>query len=130
MNIGQAARASGISAKMIRYYESIDLIGPIARHDNGYRHYTDADVHLLRFIGKARQLGFPMEAVDELVALWRDKKRASRDVRKLATQHINTLQQRINELQAMVVTLEELSANCTGDDRPDCPILNSLAANS
>ncbi len=128
LNIGQASSASGISAKMIRYYESIELIGPIARHENGYRVYSESDVHLLRFIGTARELGFPMTAVNELVMLWRDKRRASRDVRKLATQHIDELKRRIQEMQAMVTTLELLSANCHGDDRPDCPILNTLAS--
>lgn len=130
MNIGEASAASGISAKMIRYYESIALIGPITRHDNGYRHYEVSDVHLLRFIGTARSLGFSMSAVSELVALWRDKQRTSRDVRRIATEHIGELKRRISEMQQMVVTLEVLSANCHGDDRPDCPILNSLASST
>ncbi|MGB7303651.1 MAG: Cu(I)-responsive transcriptional regulator [Burkholderiaceae bacterium] len=127
MNIGQAAQASGISAKMIRYYESIELIGPVNRLSNGYRDYSDDDVHMLRFIGKSRDLGFPMPAVSDLLALWRDKSRASRDVRKLANHHIDDLKRRINDMHAMVQTLETLSANCHGDDRPDCPILDKLA---
>lgn len=130
MNIGRASRASGISTKMIRYYESIELIGPVNRLPNGYRDYRDDDVHLLRFIGKARDLGFPMESVAELVALWRDKSRASRDVRRLATQHISDLKRRIADMYAMVQTLETLSNNCHGDDRPDCPILDGLATAS
>lgn len=127
MNIGDAARLSGISAKMIRYYESIDLIGPIARSDNGYREYDEQDVHMLRFVGKARELGFPMTDVTGLLALWKDQSRASRDVRQLANTHIDELKRKIADLNTMVQTLENLSANCHGDDRPDCPILNELA---
>ena len=130
MNISQASKASGISAKMIRYYESIELIGPVHRLPNGYRDYCDDDVHLLRFIGKARDLGFSIEGISELVALWRDKSRASRDVRRLATGHVRELKRRIADLHVMVQTLETLSANCHGDDRPDCPILDNLANDS
>ncbi len=128
MNIGQAAKSSGISAKMIRYYESIDLIGPVARSNNGYREYSDQDIHMLRFIGKARELGFAMSDVTELLALWKDQSRASRDVRKLADTHINELKRRIADLNTMVKTLENLSTHCHGDDRPDCPILDELAS--
>jgi len=127
MNIGAAAKESGISAKMIRYYESTGLIDPVARSSNGYRDYSEQDVHMLRFIGKARELGFPMSDVAELLALWRDQSRASRDVRQLANTRIDELKRRITDLNTMVQTLENLSANCHGDDRPECPILDSLA---
>ena len=127
MNIGQAAKASGVSAKMIRYYESISLIDPPVRTESGYRVYNDHDVHTLRFIKRARALGFSMEETTELLALWRDKSRASAGVKALALTHIRDLEVKVRELQAMVRTLRHLAESCHGDDRPECPILDDLA---
>ena len=126
MNIGEAAKASGVTAKMIRYYESTGLLRPAARRDNGYRDYGAIDVHELRFIRRARGLGFDMAEIAELLSLWRDRGRASRDVHRVASGHIEALQTRIVELQGMVDTLSTLVACCHGDDRPDCPILSDL----
>jgi Cu(I)-responsive transcriptional regulator len=128
MNIGKAASASGVSAKMIRYYESIGLIPAARRSTSGYRFYIDEDVHVLRFIGRARDLGFAVEDIAELLALWRDEERASADVKRVATQHIEALERKIAELQAMVQTLQTLATHCHGDNRPDCPILADLGA--
>lgn len=128
MNIGEAAAASGVSAKMVRYYESIGLIEAALRTQAGYRVYADADVHTLRFIRRARQLGFSIEETRELLALWRDKSRASADVKRVALQHAQDLDARIAELQAMAQTIRHLAATCHGDERPDCPILADLAA--
>ena len=128
MNIGEAARASGMSAKMIRYYESIGVIGPADRSGAGYRVYDARDVHLLRFVKRARSLGFPVERVNRLVALWRDHGRASAEVKRIALAQIGELEQRIAELETMKRTLEHLAAHCHGDQRPDCPILDDLAA--
>lgn len=127
MNIGTAAGASGVSAKMIRYYESIGLIEPPSRTEAGYRVYGQEDIHALRFIKRARNLGFSIEESGELLALWRDKTRASADVKKFAQKHIYDLEAKIFELQAMVRTLRHLNSNCHGDERPDCPILDDLA---
>ncbi|MCY0966727.1 Cu(I)-responsive transcriptional regulator [Parathalassolituus penaei] len=127
MNIGAASEASGISAKMIRYYESIGLITPAGRSASGYRRYSERDVHTLRFIRRARDLGFSMEQVADLLALWGDSGRQSQDVKALAQQHIDGLQQRIGELQSMVNTLNHLVSCCAGDQRPDCPILEDMA---
>jgi MerR family copper efflux transcriptional regulator len=127
MNIGQAARASGVSAKMIRYYESIGLVPKAARSQSGYRNYAEADVHILRFIRRARDLGFTVGAIADLLALWRDRDRASADVRTVALDHVAGLKARIAELQAMAGTLEHLAHTCHGDERPDCPILEDLA---
>ena len=127
MNIGEAARASGISAKMIRYYESVGLVGPAHRSDNGYRVYSDAEVHMLRFIKRARDLGFSMAQIEQLVRLWRDQHRSSAEVKRVAQEHIEELQQKINELESMKRTLEHLSSHCHGDHRPDCPIIDDLA---
>jgi Cu(I)-responsive transcriptional regulator len=128
MNIGEAARASGMSAKMIRYYESIGVIAPAGRSEAGYRVYDDRDVHLLRFVKRARSLGFPVERINRLVALWRDHHRASAEVKRIALAQIGELEQRIVELETMKRTLEHLAAHCHGDQRPDCPILDDLAA--
>jgi len=128
MNIGQAAQATGISAKMIRHYEAVGLIAAAARSDAGYRKYTDADVHTLRFVRQARDLGFSIPEIGELVSLWHDRRRPSRQVKALAMAHIDELQQKAQELLAMKATLEHLVHCCHGDDRPECPILESLAA--
>ena len=126
MNIGQAAKASGVSAKMIRYYEETGLIPPAGRTAAGYRVYTDQDVHMLRFVRRARDLGFPVEAIGELLGLWRDRSRHSADVKRLALSHVADLRQKIGQLEEMARTLESLAACCQGDDRPNCPILADL----
>lgn len=128
MNIGQAARRSGLSAKMIRYYESIGLLKPALRSDSGYRLYQQEDLHSLAFIKRSRDLGFSLEEVARLLTLWQDRQRASADVKALASQHIDDLNRRIEELVSLRDTLSELVAHCQGDDRPDCPILKDLAA--
>jgi Cu(I)-responsive transcriptional regulator len=127
MNIGDAAAASGVSAKMIRHYESIGLIRPPLRTESNYRVYSSEDVHVLRFIKRARTLGFSIEKAATLLGLWQDRSRASSDVKRLALSHIAELEERILELQDMVSTLKHLAHCCSGDDRPDCPILNDLA---
>ncbi|MFC5387679.1 Cu(I)-responsive transcriptional regulator [Aquamicrobium segne] len=129
MNIGQAARASGVSSKMIRYYEQTGLIPQAARKDSGYRDYDDSDIHRLRFIRSARDLGFAVGQIRELLALWSDRARASADVKGLALAHIETLKQKQVEISAMIATLENLAGRCHGDDRPDCPIIEGLAEN-
>lgn len=126
MNIGEAAAASGISAKMIRYYESIGLIGSATRTASGYRVYTDADLHTLRFVRRARDLGFSVEQMHELLALWRDRSRASADVKRIALEHVAELERKAAELHAMADTLKHLARHCHGDARPDCPILADL----
>lgn len=126
MNIGEAAKASGVNAKMMRYYESINLIPQAARSDAGYRFYTDTDINRLRFIGRARDLGFSVEQIRNLLALWQDKERSSADVKALAMRHVATLNDKIDELKTMVHTLEHLAQTCHGDTRPDCPILENL----
>ncbi len=125
-SIGKAAAASGVSAKMIRHYESIGLIPPPERTAGNYRAYSESDVHTLRFIQRARALGFSMKQVGELVSLWRNR-RSSANVRRLALDHIAELKAKIDTLQAMVRTLEELAEHCHGDSRPECPILDELA---
>jgi MerR family copper efflux transcriptional regulator len=126
-NIGDASRASGVSAKMIRHYESLGLLPEPQRTAAGYRVYGDTDVHTLRFIRRARDLGFSMKEVEQLLSLWRNRRRASADVRKVAQAHIVDLDRRISELQEMRKTLEHLVHHCRGDHRPDCPILDDLA---
>ena len=128
MNIGQAARRSGLSTKMIRYYESIGLLKPATRSDNGYRLYRDEDLHSLAFIKRSRDLGFSLEEVGKLLTLWQDRQRASADVKALARQHIEELNQKILELGQLRDTLQDLMEHCQGDHRPDCPILKELAA--
>ena len=125
--IGAAARASGVSAKMVRHYESLGLLGAVARTDAGYRQYTPADVHTLRFIKRARDLGFSMAEIAELVSLWHDKARASSQVKLIASQHLADLEKRIQAMQDMRRTLQNLLHHCHGDERPDCPILDNLA---
>lgn len=130
IGIGEAARASGVSAKMVRHYESLGLLGQVARTDSGYRQYGAADVHTLRFIRRARDLGFSMAEIAELVSLWHDRSRASADVKRIAQRHLAELEQRIVALQDMRRTLDDLLCHCHGDARPDCPILDELAAGS
>ena len=127
MNIGQAARRSGLSTKMIRYYESIGRLKPATRSDSGYRLYQAEDLHSLAFIKRSRDLGFSLEEVGKLLTLWQDRQRASADVKALATQHIAELNRRIEELVSLRDTLGELVSHCQGDERPDCPILKDLA---
>ena len=127
MNIGQAARHTGLSAKMIRYYEAIGLLPAAGRSDSGYRRYGEHDLHRLGFIKRARDLGFSLEEIGKLLGLWQDRQRASADVKALAMQHIDELNRRIEELVSLRDTLGELVSHCQGDDRPDCPILKDLA---
>jgi MerR family gold-responsive transcriptional activator of gol and ges genes len=126
MNIGEAASASGVSAKMIRYYEETGLIPAAGRSRSGYRTYGPKEVQTLRFIRRARDLGFPMEKVADLLALWQDRSRASADVKHLAEAQVAALETRIAEMQAMQATLRHLIHACAGDKRPDCPILTDL----
>jgi Cu(I)-responsive transcriptional regulator len=128
LNIGEAAQASGVSAKMIRHYEAIGLLPAAKRKASGYRVYDEQDVRLLQFIHRGRALGFSLDRIAELLALWQDKDRASFEVRRLAEQHIDELNRKIDELQAMKRTLETLARSCHGDQRSDCPILDDLAA--
>ena len=127
MNIGEASSASGVSAKMIRYYESIGLIRAPLRTDSNYRVYGEDEVHVLRFVKRARTLGFSVEETATLLGLWQDKSRASAEVKTVATTHIAALETKIAELQGMVKTLRHLAHCCGGDNRPDCPILDDLA---
>ena len=127
MNIGEASKASGVSAKMIRYYEEIGLIAKADRTAAGYRSYVAADVHTLRFVRQARDFGFTVEKIAELLTLWRDRGRASADVKRLALGHVAELDAKIGELQAMASALRHLAENCHGDDRPECPIIDRLA---
>ncbi len=127
MNIGEAAKATGISAKMIRHYEGVGLFPEAARTDSGYRQYAEKHLHTLRFIRRARDLGFSIEQIRDLLALWQDRKRPSRQVKAFAQAHIQELDQKLHELQAMKATLEHLVHCCKGDDRPDCPIIDGLA---
>ena len=127
MNIGEAAKASGVSAKMIRYYESIGLIRSAHRTESNYRIYGPDEVHVLRFIKRSRNLGFSLEETATLLGLWQDKSRASADVKRIAAGHVEELQGRISAMQEMVATLRHLVHCCSGDDRPNCPILNDLA---
>lgn len=130
MNISFVAERSGVSAKTIRYYESIGLIPSADRRTNGYRAYDIADVHTLQFIRRARDLGFSVDEIRSLLDLWQDKRRASTKVKALATQHLRELDQKIKELESMRRTLAHLVERCRGNDRPDCPILNDLARNT
>ena len=127
MNIGQASKASGVSTKMIRYYESIGLITAPLRTESGYRVYSDNDVHALHFISRARDLGFSIEQMADLLALWRDRSRASADVKAIALDHIRVLDEKAKALAAMSETLRHLAENCHGDGRPDCPIIDGFA---
>jgi Cu(I)-responsive transcriptional regulator len=126
--IGTAARRAGVSPRMVRHYESLGLLAPVARTEAGYRQYSEADIHALRFIRRARDLGFSMPEIATLLGLWQDKQRASASVKQIAQTHIDDLQQRIAAMQAMQRTLAQLVSCCAGDARPDCPILDDLAA--
>ena len=126
--IGVAARRAGISARMVRHYESLGLVKGVARTDSGYRQYTEADVHALHFIRRSRDLGFSMEEIAELLGLWHDRSRASSQVKRIAQQHIDDLSERIAQMQAMQRSLQTLVSCCKGNDRPDCPILDDLAS--
>ena len=126
LNIGQAAAASGVSAKMIRHYEEIGLVPGAKRTASGYRVYKEADVHMLRFVRRARDLGFSMDEIRGLLELWRNRRRASGDVKRLVQKHVAGLEARIAELEAMRRTLADLATHCHGDARPECPILDDL----
>jgi MerR family copper efflux transcriptional regulator len=126
MNIGQAAEASGVSAKAIRYYETAGLIAPAGRSQGGYRIYGEADIRILRFVRRARDLGFSIERIRRLLDLWHDKGRASADVKRLALDHVGEIDAKIAALRAMRDTVRELAAACDGDQRPECPILHDL----
>ncbi|MFO1244692.1 MAG: Cu(I)-responsive transcriptional regulator [Ramlibacter sp.] len=127
VNIGEAARLSGVSAKMVRHYESLGLLPRVGRTDSGYRQYSEAEVHTLRFIKRSRELGFSMEEIAELVSLWQNRRRSSAGVKRIAQRHADELAQRIEAMQAMQRTLAHLIHCCQGDDRPDCPILDDLS---
>jgi len=126
-NIGEAAARSGVSAKMIRHYESLSLLPKVGRTASGYRQYGPREVHILRFIRRARELGFSMVEIAALLKLWQNRRRASADVKRIALSHVADLDRRMSEMAAMKRTLESLAACCHGDDRPDCPILDELA---
>lgn len=127
VTIGEASRLSGVSAKMIRYYEAIGLVPAAGRETSGYRMYRMDDVQTLRFVGRARSLGFPIATIAELLALWRDRSRSNADVRRLAHRHADELRRKMAELANMAAALDHLVGACAGDGRPDCPILDELA---
>lgn len=127
MNIGEAAQASGVSVKMIRHYEAIGLLPAATRTESGYRVYRPEDLHALRFIRNARDLGFPLAEIQELLGLWRDRARASAEVKRLALAHVSAIDEKVKALQAMGDTLRHLAASCHGDHRPDCPILKGIS---
>jgi MerR family copper efflux transcriptional regulator len=127
MGIGQASERSGVSARMLRHYEGLGLLSGVARTESGYRQYTEADIHSLRFIKRARDLGFSMAEITELLGLWQNRRRASSSVKRVAEKHLAELEQRIADMQAMQRTLSTLVHCCHGDSRPDCPILDDLA---
>lgn len=129
MNIGDAAKASGVSAKMIRHYESVGLLPPASRSDAGYRQYSEKGVRTLLFIRRSRDLGFSIEEIRNLVSLWQDQARSSREVKVLARQHLDYLDRKLEELLSMKNALSHLVSCCHGDERPDCPILENLAGN-
>lgn len=126
MNIGEVAKKSGVSAKMIRKYEDSGLVPKAKRNESGYRSYSNNDVHTFRFIKTARSLGFSLKDIKELLSLWKNKRRASSKVKKIAKMHIEQLEFKSNEINTMLNTLKHLTKNCHGDDRPDCPILDNL----
>jgi MerR family copper efflux transcriptional regulator len=126
-NVGQAARMSNVSAKMVRHYESLGLLPSVSRTESGYRQYTDREVHTLRFIRRARDLGFSIAEITELLKLWQDRRRASASVKRIAAAHVAALDAKMAEMAAMRKTLQHLIHCCSGDQRPDCPILDELA---
>ena len=126
MNIGDASAASGVSAKMIRYYESIGLLPAASRSASGYRKYTQTDIHRLRFVRRSREFGFSMEQIEALLALWTDRSRPSKDVKKIALAHVEELDEKIRHLRELRTTLKSLADCCHGDHRPECPILEDL----
>ncbi len=130
MTIGELAKSSGVNAKLIRHYESIGLVPKASRSDSGYRIYSEKDIQFLRFIKRARGLGFSMKEIKKLIGLWRNKSRASKDVKALAQTHIKALETKISEMQEMAESLQLLARNCHGDTRPDCPILSNLEINA
>lgn len=130
VNIGEASRRSGVSAKMLRHYESLGLLGAVSRTDSGYRLYSAADVHTLQFIKRCRDLGFSMAEIAELVNLWQNRRRTSSSVKRIAQKHLDELTERIAAMQAMQRTLQQLLHHCHGDERPDCPILDDLAGDN
>lgn len=127
MNIGEAAGHTGVSPRMIRHYEALGLVGALRRSAGGYRQYDAHTVHTLGFIRRARELGFGMKEIATLLALWRNKRRSSADVKRIALSHVQDLQRRIDAMQAMQRTLQTLALRCQGDERPDCPILDDLS---
>jgi len=127
MNIGEAAKLSGVSAKMVRHYESLGLLPAVARTEAGYRQYGDREVHTLRFIRRARDLGFSMAEIAELLKLWQNQRRSSSNVKKIAQKHLADIDAKMAEMAAMRKTLQHLVHCCSGDERPDCPILEELA---
>jgi len=127
MNIGQVSQASGISAKMIRYYEAIGLISKATRSYSGYRHYDEQDIHILKFINRARAAGFSTVQIKKLLSLWHDRQRPAREVKQLAEKHLIELRKKISELEAIAGTLSQLVEHCHGDERPECPILETLS---
>lgn len=127
MNIGEASRSTGVSAKMIRYYESVRLLAAAARNPVGYRRYAEADIQTLRFLRRARSLGFSVSQMRELLALWRDDKRASSDVKRLALAHVALLDAKAHEIAEISSALQRLAEACNGDHRPECPIINELS---
>ena len=128
VSIGVAAQLSTVTAKMVRHYESLGLLPRVGRTGSGYRQYSQAEVHTLQFIKRSRELGFSMDEIAELVSLWQNRRRTSASVKRIAQQHADALAQRIEAMQAMQRTLQQLMHCCHGDDRPDCPILDDLAA--
>lgn len=126
MTIGDAAKASGINSKLIRHYESIGVIPKAIRTESGYRHYSENDVHILKFVRRAKELGFSMKDIKQLVSLWKSKTRSSYQVKSIALKHIAELEKKLTEVEGMLKTLRHLSKNCHGDQRPDCPILDEL----
>jgi MerR family copper efflux transcriptional regulator len=126
LNIGEAAARSGVSARMVRHYESLGLLPKVRRTDSGYRQYGESEVHTLRFIRRARDLGFSMAEIAELLKLWQNRRRSSAAVKRIAQEHVADLERRIAEMTAMKETLEQLASSCHGDHRPDCPILDDL----
>ena len=130
MNIGQAAEAAGVSAKMIRHYEQIGLVPAAARTDSGYRQYSERDVSILRFIRQSRRLGFSMEQIADLLGLWSDRERTSREVKALAQAHLDAMEEKMREMAEMQAALKKLVQSCPGDERPHCAILQELAVGS